>query len=195
MNPETLTVFRRQWMVGCIAMAGGSLFSRLLQAQPKMAGTDAWAQAQSVIQNTQSWVDGVTGSLEGLCSAVNQLLKDRDVAAQKVRDMQAELDRLKREKETKLGEYRSGMFCSGCNQTKSEILSKGDTFPHPGQQIVRPTEEQIAQKERELQRPIDQLAPQLKKQENVVQQIQPRLQFGLDQIADGMKLWRTAVTW
>jgi hypothetical protein len=55
----------------------------------------------------------------------------------------AKVDALRAEKEADLAEFRSGQFCSGCGLTRSQILAKGERFPHPGQEIVMPTQAQI----------------------------------------------------
>ncbi len=101
---------------------------------------------------------------------------------------------LQEEKEHKLGEYRSGLFCSGCNKTKSEILAMGEQFPHQGQAIVRPTPEQVANKERELQLPIDQLEHDLKENQTRRAKALKERNEALAQIGYGLDLWRTSLT-
>jgi hypothetical protein len=64
-------------------------------------------------------------------------------------------------KTIQMADYRAGLFCSGCNQTKTQILAKNEPFPHAGQQIIKPTPEQIAAKDRELQGPIDRIEGEL----------------------------------
>lgn len=104
------------------------------------------------------------------------------------------LKTLQEEKEHKLGEYRSGLFCSGCNKTKSEILAMGEQFPHQGQAIVRPTPEQIANKERELQLPIDQLEHDLKENQTRRAKALKERNEAMAQIGYGLDLWRTSLT-
>lgn len=56
-----------------------------------------------------------------------------------------------------LAEMKKGLFCSGCGQTRSQILAKGEQFPHPGQHIVAASKEQLRQKTNELNGQLDQL--------------------------------------
>jgi hypothetical protein len=94
----------------------------------------------------------------------------------------------------KMEEYRSGLFCSGCQKTKSEILATGSTFPHPGQQVIRPTQDQIDAKERELQAPIDRLAQELDAVRKALAEATTNRDEALAQLEHGLKLWRTAIT-
>lgn len=71
-------------------------------------------------------------------------------------EVRSALDRERAQRDFKMQEYRAGLFCSGCNKTQSEF-AKGEVFPHAGQTIVRPTEQEILSKERTLQSPIDAL--------------------------------------
>lgn len=96
-------------------------------------------------------------------------------------------------KALQLDEYRQGLFCSGCNRTKSDILSKGEQFPHAGQRIIQPTPEQIANKERELQAAIDKLEAELKDLRTKLAKANQDIDPIRNQIFDGMGLWRTAV--
>ncbi|MFN3473057.1 MAG: hypothetical protein ACK4ZW_03325 [Blastomonas sp.] len=99
-----------------------------------------------------------------------------------------------RDKAAKLDEYRQGLFCSGCGKTKSEILSRGEQFPHSGQTIIKPTPEQIAAKERELQQVIDQLAKQLSDTKAKLAKLSPDIDAIRNQLFEGMGLWRTATS-
>ncbi|WP_304351305.1 hypothetical protein [Comamonas testosteroni] len=72
-------------------------------------------------------------------------------------EFRSELSRERAQRDIKLADYRAGLFCSGCGKTKTEILAKGEEFPHRGQSIVRLGEEELREKERDLQAPIDAL--------------------------------------
>lgn len=43
------------------------------------------------------------------------------------------LAKLKREREEALDDVRNGDFCDGCGRTRRDLLSHGESFPHPGQ--------------------------------------------------------------
>lgn len=73
------------------------------------------------------------------------------------------------ERESTLKEYREGAFCSGCGKTRSEILAKGEHFPHAGQHEVPATEAQLRQKDAELSKPIQDLQSQLARQKTVLE--------------------------
>lgn len=88
---------------------------------------------------------------ESVCNRCSGLNADCD-------SMGLSLSKAKKDKISKLDEYRGGFFCSGCGQTKSEILAKGEQFPHPGQTAIPATPQQIADKEAQLDREINDLS-------------------------------------
>lgn len=93
-----------------------------------------------------------------------------------------------------LAEYRNGLFCSGCNRTKSDIERSGDRFPHAGQRIIQPTPEQIAAKERELKRPVDSTARELEAAQARRKRCLDEREQVLLQIDAGLALWRTSLS-
>ncbi len=186
-------------LLGC-AMSAGALFTGLhpglARAQlPANRQQDAWAAAQQAIQNARHMAERITSSLDGLTQQTARALAARERLRQELRKLADEIARLTSERDRLLEEYRSGLFCSGCGKTKSQILAQGDTFPHPGQSIVRPTPEQIARKERELQAPIDRAQRQSEASEKDLKENSATADAGIDQIRAGVALWRTAVTY
>ena len=99
----------------------------------------------------------------------------------------------RRDKWSKLEEYRSGLFCSGCGQTKSEILAKGEQFPHSGQHIIAATPQQIAAKELELDKHINDVSQRLDKANQRQKDADDAASEALDQLAYGLQLWRLTV--
>lgn len=65
-----------------------------------------------------------------------------------------EANALASEKIRALAEMRDGFFCSGCGQTRTQILAKGEQFPHPGQHIVAATGKQLEAKAQEFDQKI-----------------------------------------
>lgn len=72
----------------------------------------------------------------------------------KIADLRSKIPALIAEKLDTLQEMAQGLFCSGCMQTRSQILAKGEEFPHSGQHIVPATPEMLAQKEAEFDQKI-----------------------------------------
>ena len=136
----------------------------------------------------------VTSSVAGLINAAGRLVAEADKLAAEDSRLRQKLQDLTQEKALKLEEYRNGLFCSGCNRTKSEILAMGDTFPHPGQHIIRATPEQIAAKERELQAPIDRTEKELKDTADKRVKVVAQRDEALSQVEAGLALWRASVT-
>lgn len=141
------------------------------------------------------------GMASSVTSALISLIRAYGAAANQVGTLTAKEKQLTeqlaaaiRDKAAKLDEFRQGLFCSGCNQTKSEILAKGEQFPHAGQRIIQPTAEQIAAKERELQANIDKLDAELKKATAARRKADQDISAIRDEIFTGMALWRTAVS-
>lgn len=136
----------------------------------------------------------VVSSFDGFTSAIARLGAKRKALLEREKKVAAELAQLKEEYVAKMEEYRQGLFCSGCGNTRSEILRRGETFPHSGQTIVRPTPEQIAAKERQLQAPIDRLERELKEIAADKQKLEEEIYQARMQVEAGLRLWRTALS-
>lgn len=151
------------------------------------ANRQAPSYARGMAESVTSSLGSLTHAAAGLVDEVIKLDNDAHELANKLQTLQEEMD-------LKLGEYRSGLFCSGCNKTKSEILARHETFPHPGQTIIRPTRAQIDAKERELQAPIDTANHELQaNRTRRAKAIKERDEAFL-QIGYGLNLWRTSIT-
>lgn len=72
---------------------------------------------------------------------------------------------LRAKEAAELEEMRNGLFCSGCNRTKSDIVSHGETFPHSGQHVVAATPEQLRAKEEEYESKIRPMLDELRRVE------------------------------
>lgn len=71
-------------------------------------------------------------------------------AEEKLAEAHKTLAKLRKELAETLKELRSGAFCTGCGRTRSDLLAKGESFPHPGQQSRPATPEEIARAERDF---------------------------------------------
>lgn len=136
----------------------------------------------------------VVTSMAGLTTEAMRLIAEVKRLTQRKSDLERELSDLIEQMNIKMEEYRSGLFCSGCGLTRSEILAKGDTFPHPGQHVIRPTQEQIDAKEQELQAPIDRCRRELDAVSKALAEAIANRDEALAQLEHGLKLWRTAIT-
>ena len=133
-------------------------------------------------------------SLETLTRAGADLEAQGARLQRQLKELGERLNKLTTYMAEQLEEYRNGLFCSGCNRTKSDIERGGDRFPHPGQSIIQPTPEQIAAKERELKRPVDSTARELQAADTKrKRQLSEREQVLL-QIDAGLALWRTSLS-
>ena len=133
-------------------------------------------------------------TLETLTRVGAELVAQEQRLQRQLKELGERLGKLTNYMNEQLEEYRNGLFCSGCNRTKSDIERGGDRFPHPGQSIIQPTPEQIAAKERELKRPVDSTAHELevadgKRKRNFAEREQVLLQ-----IDAGLSLWRTSLS-
>ena len=137
--------------------------------------------------------ESVAASLDGLTSAAAARVTELDRLQKLSDDTQRGLQAAIALKEETMDDYRRGLFCSGCGKTKTEILKVGDTFPHPGQQIVRPTQEQIDAKEREMQAPIDRATRELQDLQARRRKTTAERDEALDQILAGLALWNTSL--
>jgi prefoldin subunit 5 len=136
----------------------------------------------------------VVSSFDGFTNAVSRLHAKLKSLNEREKKVLAELALLKAQYAEKMEEYRQGLFCSGCGKTRSEILARGETFPHSGQSIVRPTPAEIAAKERMLQAPIDRLEKELKEIREAKQKTDDEIAEARRQSEAGLRLWRTALS-
>lgn len=154
----------------------------------------------SAPSGTASKMDrGMAGStvvaLDQLTRDCAALVREMDKLLRETQELSAQLATLQQAMARTMEEYRNGLFCSGCNRTKSQILATGSSFPHPGQEIIRPTPEQLAAKERELQGPIDRLARQRRETQDRWSRKLAERDEALLQIEAGHQLWVTSVSY
>lgn len=136
----------------------------------------------------------IVSSFDGFTNAVSKLTAKLKSLNEREKKILEELGLLKAQYAEKMEEYRQGLFCSGCGKTRSEILARGETFPHSGQTILRPTPQQIAAKERELQAPIDRLEKELKEVRESKRKVDEEMAEARRQAEAGLRLWRTAIS-
>jgi DNA repair exonuclease SbcCD ATPase subunit len=188
---------RRRALSQLLGCATG-LFTGLLpttapaQSQPTQ---NAWTAAQENIRHASRMAERVSGSLGSLGPQVRQAMQQEQKLSKSVQQLRSKLAELTERRDRLLEEFRNGKFCSGCNRTRSEILARGERFPHPGQTEVRPTKAQIEAKERELQAPIDRSQQQLNSDERDLSRHKADADNGVRQLRAGVLLWRTSVTY
>jgi hypothetical protein len=134
------------------------------------------------------------GTLETLTRVGADLVAQELRLLAQLKALGERLDRLSTDMAQQLAEYRDGLFCSGCNRTKSDIERNGERFPHPGHRIIQPTAEQIAAKERELKRPVDSTARDLEAAKAKRKRCLDEREQVLLQIDAGLALWRTSLS-
>lgn len=77
--------------------------------------------------------------LETLKSKSGELTRrEKEIA-----ELRNELANLQNEKTTALEDMRAGAFCTGCGETRTALLSRGEPFPHPGQASRPATPEEL----------------------------------------------------
>lgn len=154
-----------------------------------------WSDASGDRRRGQNFALRVTNSMGTLGTALAALLKEQLQLKTKLGKETVEHEQRTASKERLMAEFRNGFFCSGCMQTKSQILAKGEQFPHPGQRVVAPTQAQIDKKDKELQRPIDTLAASIARAKPRLDDLAGRVAVGKEQLAAGASLWRTSHTY
>ncbi|TDM04897.1 MAG: hypothetical protein C4K60_20900 [Ideonella sp. MAG2] len=142
-----------------------------------------------------SMADSVAGSLDGLTAAAAARVNESARLNRLIDEAQAKLRRAIEVMAETMADYRQGLFCSGCGKTKTEILKAGDTFPHPGQQILRPTLAQIAAKEREMQQPVDRAQSELKELVAKRDKNAAEREEALAKMEAGLALWNTSLAY
>ena len=142
----------------------------------------------------RAMASSVVAALDGLTRACADLVHEMENLNRSIGDMAAKLSDLQFNRIVTMSEYRNGLFCSGCNKTRSQILATGSTFPHQGQKAVEATPQMIADKEKELDGPIDSLRRELQEAQDKLQKVQAERDEALVQIQVGYHLWVTGIS-
>lgn len=149
----------------------------------RASASEARAMSQSIVHALEEL------ALEGndTLDQIRSLEQNAAVLGRKAGELEAA-------KDAYMAEYRSGLFCSGCQQSRSQILAKHEPFPHPGMHIVKPTEAEIQAKDAALQAPIDRALAERQGLQKRLAELKARLNDILEQLEFGVRLWRTAAT-
>ena len=126
----------------------------------------------------------IARKLDDLSVALKTAKAEREAAV-------AERDKREAQNEQFLEEYRNGQFCSGCKKFRSQF-APGETFPHSGQVVLRPTAEEIEEKVEEFRRelrPFEERAERLTAQ---IAALEKRVKPILDQLHMGKIFWLNA---
>lgn len=182
---------RRRRLLQALALAPAGGLAALPMVLHAQAG--GWSEAWSQVDAAHAMAGRVSTTLQGLSETVERLLARRQELTEQLARWGAELPELRRRQEGLLEEFRNGLFCSGCGKTRSQILAKGETFPHPGQSILRPTPQQLRDKEAELLRPVGELGGRLDRGRGELPGVEGRARAGVDQVVFGLSLWRCAM--
>ena len=121
-----------------------------------------------------------------------ELINEMERQGMRAKEEGALHDRLQAEYESYMREYRVGLFCSGCNQSKSQILAKGEPFPHPTQKIIRPTQNEIDAKDRELSKPVNDALLRMEDAQRKESDARDERDYTLEQIGHGANFWKTS---
>ncbi|MBC3880964.1 hypothetical protein H8K35_01395 [Undibacterium sp. LX40W] len=179
-----------------MAKAGDDLLSPFAKPKTKDGKPNAPSvsnAAAMAASESRAMAERSVSALAGLCANTNALIEQLAKLRAEIAEQQRKRQELEAFKAAEMEDYRNGLFCSGCNRTKRDILSKGETFPHSGQKIIAPTPEQIANKDAELQRPIDQLTAALAKNNKDAVVTDTIMRDGREQIEFGVWLWETSI--
>ena len=146
-------------------------------------------------EGVQAMASEVVGTIGSLTADAEQALADLDAAKAETSRLWALFQQKQKEVNEYMAQYRQGLFCSVCGKTKAEIERRGETFPHTGQHVVVPTQEQIRAKERELQPEINEARAEWAAATNRVRKLRLKVDELLEQIPLGHSLWCTAATY
>ncbi len=137
----------------------------------------------------------VVGLLGTLTAEAEQALAELERAQAEEARALDKVQQRRRAKDEYMAEYRQGLFCSGCQKSKSEIERKGESFPHPGQHIVRPTRDEIDAKDQDLQVGVNEASAEWRSALRRSGSLKEKVDGLLDQIPQGHALWCTASTY
>jgi hypothetical protein len=108
----------------------------------------AQSSGYSILVSIESKANQIEQNELKLGELNRQYQETYNLESEKLATLKRELNNLIAEKDVVLEDYRQGYFCGGCGKPRSQF-APGETFPHPGQEIVPATPEQIAAKEKE----------------------------------------------
>lgn len=99
--------------------------------------------------------------LELLKSKVAELTRRE----KEIDELKRDLANLENEKATALQDMREGAFCTGCGETRTALLSRGEPFPHPGQASRPATPEELQNAARKFDERLARLRAKLRELE------------------------------
>ena len=188
--------------VGCVFQCAVSL------AQPNSTSVDLkmllgggpGAVPQTIGEKAQAASDALAASSDAELSEARshylryqtQSKNERDAQVRAMISRRRQSD-LALQRDRALDEMRRGEFCSGCGQTRSEILAKGEQFPHPGQHIIVASPQQLEAKKREFDEKINK---EKAEEYHALQDAQAAVQAKTDaaqQVINSYPLWRQAL--
>ena len=175
----------RNGLLGAVPSAAES--SRRAVGEPGSTGGTPGSGGRSMAVSVVAAIDSLTRALAELVKSVRRLDGEAASLASQITQLRGDMD-------SKLEEYRQGLFCSGCGHTKSEILAKGESFPHAGQTVIKATDAQIAAKQAEMQAPIDRASRELEGNRKTRKKTMDERDEAISQIDPGLSLWRTGVS-
>jgi hypothetical protein len=190
-------------MFATLAALGGALPDFDFGSSPPVQRTPAGVLVPSV---PQAWSPETAAGLAVRVVAGVDQLTQAIASGQKAIDkidnqdmaLDAKIRHVKTLKTRAMEEIARGEICSGCNQTRSEIESKGQHFPHPGEKIIRLSNQEVAAKQAEKGRTFDDEVNTLQKErESLFQQRkqqESKCMAYREQVQEGLNLWRTAAT-
>ncbi|MFZ5494411.1 MAG: hypothetical protein ACOZE5_03620 [Verrucomicrobiota bacterium] len=152
--------------MAAVALALGQLTPRLAGAEPTSAAPVVKRNfPQEIAKARDAW----NGDSKRIAELLRILREQVGILAPLEKELAAarkELAALMAEKAQALEDLRNGAFCTGCNRTRSELLAKGEGFPHPGQQSRPATPEELARAENDYDARIGRLRARVNDLEN-----------------------------
>jgi hypothetical protein len=146
----------------------------------------------------RAMAERVVAGLDTLGGNILRTSEELARARQRLADAQARKARIEAERDRVLDDYRRGYFCSTCGRAMSEFGSKGEFWAHiaegapQGRHAVPATARQTAQKEAEFTAKLAEALRDIRSSSADIQAKEQESQDGLDQMREGIALWKYA---
>jgi hypothetical protein len=140
----------------------------LIVALPLTAATSAPFNYPAAIAEARRTWSADARELAELLRKLAEAARKAGQTEDKLTEARRAVASLKRELEVALEEVRAGLFCDGCGRTRSDLLSHGESFPHPGQHSrpARPEDYERVEKD---------FANRMDLQQQVIARLEPEL--------------------
>lgn len=143
-----------------------------------------------------AWSEKIVAAIETLANRWRAANEQVVSIGKAIESTNQQIAAAEKELEANMNDFKKGLFCSGCMNTRTQILATGSTFPHPNQSVIQkaPSDAELLEQRQKLMKPIDELRRQRAIREEELALVYKTQGEIPSQLSLGVNLWRTTST-